>query len=950
MSKESERLSALRREMSAGRGGSLQPYPVSQEPLFTPFDPLKPKNDKAKIPIAPRTAASTSELTFLRLRPSEEDRYSVELAEQLLRSLSLAHPVAFELLGVAGDVHIQVAAASRDANAVANQLEAHYQECEVFASADVISDAELPLRCARGYGLSRSHVLPLGESKRTEPYTALVGLLGGLGPGDIALFQVVFVPVRNDWRGNIMRVARDPFDPAKSAFYDAPQLPKRAEAKVAKPLFAVSVRTAASSKDLLDRLERSFISQFQGEENGLESMPEPYPVEAMMSRTTHASGMILNVAELATLTHVPNPDDVPEALETAEPGAPPPELSTRDILVPLGWNRYRGVGTPVGISGVQLSRHMAIFGGTGYGKTNLMQIAFEKHIEQGGGLATLDFKGDFSQGLIDRIPEHRVKDVVLFDPTDPEFAPALNVLEGSSGLSNEGLTAELMVGLKRLFRGSSEFGPRMEWILRNAVRTLLASEGEKTLYDIPHFLEDAPYRDSVLSTVGDRGLREFWQRRKLSPTVIDPVLNRLSSFLDRPTIRDIVAQPNRIDFRKIMREKKIFIANLEKGILQDAAFVLGSFILSRLQLAALARRPDERSLFPIICDEFHNLAGHGMATESIETFLSEARSYLVPLVVSTQYVGRLNKDVITAIFGNVGTLVCMHLGQIDAQAMQRELGEFSAEDLLDLGIGEAIVRVGSARDAFNVTIPLAQQRVSYREAITRLSRESYCRPKSEVEAMLRLAPEESVSESRGLDADTTPDEGSFLEYVSSHPDVSLSRVATSLGLGGGRASRIRRSLQKQGFLLEVETNQGEKGNRAKYGVVTRSGLKAAKIQGRSGRGGPVHRHYQALIRQLGEARGYNAEIERPLPNGGAVDVHLERDEISTAVEISVSTSNEGEARNVLQALEAGYDQVLCLFLDEQRIPEMNEALSTHLTPQIAQRVTLAPVASFRDHL
>ena len=125
-----------------------------------------------------------------------------------------------------------------------------------------------------------------------------------------------------------------------------------------------------------------------------------------------------------------------------------------------------------------------------------------------------------------------------------------------------------------------------------------------------------------------------------------------------------------------------------------------------------------------------------MDTESIETFLSEARSYMVPLVVSTQYVGRLNRDVITAIFGNVGTLVCMHLGQIDAQLMQRELGDFTAEHLLDLGIGEAIVRVGSARDAFNVKIPLAPKRESQREAIIAFSRERHCRPRFEVEMML----------------------------------------------------------------------------------------------------------------------------------------------------------------------------------------------------------------------
>ena len=47
----------------------------------------------------------------------------------------------------------------------------------------------------------------------------------------------------------------------------------------------------------------------------------------------------------------------------------------------------------------------------------------------------------------------------------------------------------------------------------------------------------------------------------------------------------------------------------------------------------------------------------------------------------------------------------MHLGQIGAQLIQRELGDFTAEDLLDLGIGEAIVRIGSAQDSFNVKIP-----------------------------------------------------------------------------------------------------------------------------------------------------------------------------------------------------------------------------------------------------
>ena len=53
----------------------------------------------------------------------------------------------------------------------------------------------------------------------------------------------------------------------------------------------------------------------------------------------------------------------------------------------------------------------------------------------------------------------------------------------------------------------------MEWILRMAVRTLLDSEGEKTLYDVRRFLEEAPFRSRVLSSVKDPRLRRFWRSR-----------------------------------------------------------------------------------------------------------------------------------------------------------------------------------------------------------------------------------------------------------------------------------------------------------------------------------------------------------------------------------------------------------------------------------------------------
>jgi hypothetical protein len=518
----------IHRELAIGRGGRLWPHPVPLEPPFALFNPMPGQGGHESTTRWP-IVDSPRELKFLRARPSKEDEYSQSLVEQLLLSLNPSYPLAWEVLGLEGRIHIQVAAVSQDIAAIGTQVQAHYPDCETFEAQDLIQDVAPWLRRARGYRLRRSHLFTLREGHRTEPYAALVGLLGALGLEEVALFQVLFIPARYGWRSNILKVARDPIDLGKSAVSDMPQLPKRAEAKVAKLLFAVALRLAASNQDLLDRLEGSFLSQFQSEDNSLMPIQEPYPVGSILNRSTHATGMLLNLSELAALVHTPEPDSVPEALTTAQPGAPAPMLAKQDILAPLGLNWHRGVGTPVGISAGQLSRHLAIFGGTGYGKSNLMKFAFAPLLEQGYGMAVIDPKGDLAQGFLDLVPEHRLEDVVWFDPTDREYPAALNVLQASNHLEHETLTAELMVGMKRLFRGNAEFGPRMEWILRNAVRTLLASQGEKTLYDIPRFLEDKKFWGSVLSTVADRNLREFWLRRNLPQSVVDPVLNRLST-------------------------------------------------------------------------------------------------------------------------------------------------------------------------------------------------------------------------------------------------------------------------------------------------------------------------------------------------------------------------------------------------------------------------------------
>lgn len=891
----------LRTEMDRGRGGNVvSPFPVSLEPRFTPFRHNNRPMEKGFLaePAGPLKAEMVplSDLRFLRVRLSIQDKYDPGLSEQQLLALSPAHPVAFEVIGLSGSVSFQFVAPSSDVPNLISQIHSHYPQAQVFDATDPIPHDVAARLFARSYHLRDSHLFQIRIEHNPEAFRTMTGVLAGLAEGESGLYQVLFQPVQHSWYDNILRVASDPWEPSKSAFVDLPDLPRKARAKVERPLFAVAVRIAASSAGLLERLEGSFLSQFESAENSLVAIEPSYPTEAVLGRFTLNPGMLLNVRELAALVHLPDPAGLAKGtvdLASASAKAPP---SATEPLVVLGVNRHQGVETPVGIDAHWMARHMFIEGFTGSGKTTVLKAILLALMEKGCGLAFFDYAGDAAQDLLDLVPEHRVSDVIYFNPGDREFPPALNVLQ-SSQREQEMLASELMVGLKRIFHGRTEFGPRMEWILRQTVQTLLASQGEKTLRDIPRFLTDRRYREEVLGTVNDPDLRAFWRMRgQLSANVTDPILSRLSTFLDRPTVRNVVSQSNLIDLNQAMNQGKILIFNLSKGILgEENSQILGSLILSKLQLAAMARAEllaSERHLFVVAIDEFQNHGGARLDTTSIRSFLSEARQYGVALIIATQFISQLDRDVTAAIFGNVGTLVCLRCGIDDAPILQRELGSFTADDLLNLGTGQALVRMGRAIDTFNVDIEAPPRpRRRFGEEIVQISRERYCRPKSEVEELLwRTAEIEPSEDHRDIDSPAAPAE---------EPD----RRPAAPSLEELTSSRIPEPASTR----PVETVKAE----------------VPVVQPRIT---TQHRYLQTLIKRMAEERGFRATIEQPTPDGqGRVDVSLERDGKRIACEISMTTTHEHELSNIEKCLRAGYDTVI-LCSPERRTLDMVKAL------------------------
>jgi hypothetical protein len=133
-------------------------------------------------------------------------------------------------------------------------------------------------------------------------------------------------------------------------------------------------------------------------------------------------------------------------------------------------------------------------------------------------------------------------------------------------------------------------------------------------------------------------------------------------------------------------------------------------------------------------DEFQNFT-----TDSIATILSEARKYRLDLNLTHQFIEQLDDKIKEAVFGNVGTVISYRIGVDDAEFMAKQfLPVFSEYDLLRLERFTAVTRLlagGTPQRPFSLKIPAPPKGgdPQTREAVRQFSRQTYGRPKTDVE-------------------------------------------------------------------------------------------------------------------------------------------------------------------------------------------------------------------------
>ncbi|MFN7140208.1 MAG: type IV secretory system conjugative DNA transfer family protein, partial [Limisphaerales bacterium] len=339
------------------------------------------------------------------------------------------------------------------------------------------------------------------------------------------------------------------------------------------------------------------------------------------------------------------------------------------------------------------------------------------------------------------IPSWRARHVVYFNPSDLEYPIGINPLADVPPDKRHLVVSGLVEAFQSIWRDS--WGPRLQYILTNALAALIDCPNA-TLLGVSRLLTDPSYRAFVMRHVRDPFIKKFWleeferYNERLQSEAISPVLNKVGQFLMNPPMRNILGQPkSKIDFRFIMDDQRIFIANLAKGKLgADKVNLLGSLLTTQFHLAAMSRSeiPEhERTDYFLCIDEFQNFT-----TDTFASILSEARKFRFCLTLSHQYIDQLSLEIQKAVFGNVGTMVSFQVGYTDAEILEKEFSKtFTAEQFTDLNRHEIFVKllvdgVGTTPFRAATLAPLTTEHFHRANLIAR-SRERFSQPRHVVE-------------------------------------------------------------------------------------------------------------------------------------------------------------------------------------------------------------------------
>ena len=323
-------------------------------------------------------------------------------------------------------------------------------------------------------------------------------------------------------------------------------------------------------------------------------------------------------------------------------------------------------------------RHAWLLGKSGTGKSTLLRNILVEAIRGECGIAVIDPHGDLVYDVFNYIPARRKDDLIYLDP-ESSRVPDLGVFDHP----DKEKAAQALLSLLEAHAGAG-WGPETAHIFRNAIDAVLETHRHPNMLPVARFIMDSAFAERLLLRCKNPTVKFFYTQyfKELKPQdrarAFSHPLNKVEELL-RPGLREFLCQKKALNFVSIMDRQKILLCRVPKGIMGERpARVLGSLILSKINLAAFRRKKRGKAFF-VVVDEIHNF------TDGIdfETMLAESRKSGIHYIFATQTTVQMRDEARRIFndriaFGNASHIFSFRVSAEDSEQIAKNFGNENA--------------------------------------------------------------------------------------------------------------------------------------------------------------------------------------------------------------------------------------------------------------------------------
>jgi hypothetical protein len=643
---------------------------------------------------------------------------------ELRRKGLLQEHVSFEVVAVSGYIRFYIWTPEHLLNYVNTSLTEAFPTIAIYKVDDYARRdfSRLKVIETQEFGLRKSSNLPIKNYHEfdSDPLGPLMSVLSELNDDSEELWlQFLARPVDGTWKYKQQQIAEKLKNSASDTLFSQQSHQARlSEHKTTKLGYESKIRVAylgnsdQAAAHFLEQISNAFLSFTDPTSNSLvpsKRSSDKLQLRKFQARYFRDQGNLLAHDELAGLWHPPYQKiSINTAVQTTlqpqvEPKWSAQEDSAPPFLVPLVRDYQADDISPIGLTKINNNNeqfglprsdrqfHVLAVGNNNTGKTGLLELMALSDIYNGHGVTVVDIDNDLARRLLRRIPAERSDDVAYWDMTNYEYAfgfNPLNLVHAQLALRQAETVAE---ALRPWFRG---WNTQYDYILSRALHALIEFQGT-TLLDVPLFLTDQTYRNSVLEGINDHETSRFfafsyqgWFEEHQN-TVIRPLISQLKQFLFQASLRNSLTQTSKtFDFLYQQENHKILLVHAPVNELGEGATITANLVLSMTQLSAMARNIEDTAheTHMVYIERTEKLSAY-----EINRMINESQTTHLQLNISLRDITTVASPAQSSLITFSGTQILFNQPEASARLLKDRLGTFKTNSVSRLENREYII-------------------------------------------------------------------------------------------------------------------------------------------------------------------------------------------------------------------------------------------------------------------